>query len=213
MRRTFTSRTRVTHVDPYAAEEVVRDLLHGSAPRHESKLRGPRSEATVVELRLPFLFAKTTPDDIMEMPPSPEEVADRVEHGNTRTGKFEVQLLVQEDASGEAQCIPLPNKEVSAYGLDKLEKFVRSVRHPRLRLRCDGEHTTLAWRTALIKRMPGIIQPEQTPRYSHQCNPAERAIQDIETRVRTIRLDVKARYGIDVHSDHDAYPWLCMYAA
>ena len=65
----------------------------------------------------------------MEMPPSSEEVADRVEHGNTRTGKFEVQLLVQEDASGEAQCIPLPNKEVSAYGLDKLEKFVSEERH------------------------------------------------------------------------------------
>ena len=149
----------------------------------------------------------------MEMPPSPEEVAERVEHGNTRTGKFEVQLLVQEDASGVAQCIPLPNKEVSAYGLDKLEKFVRSLRHPRLRLRCDGEPTILAWRTAIMKRMPGVVQPEQTPRYSHQSNPAERAIQDIETRIRTIRLDVKARYGIDVHSDHDAYPWLCMYSA
>eukprot|EP00974_Lingulodinium_polyedra_P013911 1348964-Lingulodinium_polyedra.AAC.1 len=61
------------------------------------------------------------------------------------------------------KAIPLPGKNVSTYCLGRVETFIRSLRHPRLRLRSDGKPAIRAWRMALTERLPGVIQPETTP--------------------------------------------------
>ena len=41
----------------------------------------------------------------------------------------------------------------------------------------------------------------------------ERAIQDVEGQIRTIKLDFESRAGEQIPSTHDLVPWLVEYAA
>ena len=55
---------------------------------------------------------------------------------------------------------------------------------------------------------------ERPPVGSSQSNGfVERAIQDAEGQIRTIKLDFESRIGTKVPSSHDVVPWLIEYAA
>ena len=53
---------------------------------------------------------------------------------------------------------------------------------------------------------------QSTPRYRSPSNPAECAIPIVEEQFRTLKLDCEARYGIKIHADHIARPWIIRHA-
>ena len=56
--------------------------------------------------------------------------------------------------------------------------------------------------------LPGVVVLENTPRHDHAANPAEWAIRSVDDQVRVLRLDVEARYGIQLNANMSLWPWI-----
>ena len=68
-------------------------------------------------------------------------------------------------------------------------RFFEQFFRRRVRLRCDGEPTTLAYGAKLKELLPESMALERTPRHDSQANPAERTIRTLEEQVKVLRLD------------------------
>ena len=106
--------------------------------------------------------------------------------------------------------IPVLGKETSDYSATGLIKFVESFFHKHVRLRCDGELATVALANK-VKNMAGdLVKFETTPKHSSASNPAERAIQAVEEKSRTIRADCQMRFGNGETFGADKPIWACL---
>ena len=74
------------------------------------------------------------------------------------------------------------------------------------------EKITKGPRSLCRVRGGNIVVLENTPRHDHAANPAERAIRSVEDQVRVLRLDVEARYGIQVSANMSLWPWIARHA-
>ena len=91
--------------------------------------------------------------------------------------------------------VPLSGKETTDYSATGPIKFIEGFFHKHVRLRCDGEPATVALANK-VKHISGdLVKLETTPKHSSASNPAERAIQAVEERSRTIRADCQMRFG------------------
>ena len=60
----------------------------------------------------------------------------------------------------------------------------------------------------------GRAIPEASPTGSSGSNGViERTVQAIEDQVRTMKLALESRIGVEIPSDHDVVPWMVEYAA
>ena len=69
---------------------------------------------------------------------------------------------------------PAAGKTVTDYLIEGSRRFVEQFFRRRVRLRCDGEPTTLAYGARLKELLPESVVLERTPRHDSQANPAER---------------------------------------
>ena len=112
------------------------------------------------------------------------------------------------------KAIPMLGKETTDYSATALIKFIEVFFHKHVRLRCDGDPSTVAIANE-VKHMAGdLVQLETTPKYSSASNPAERAIQAVEEQVRTIRADCQMRFGSGeaFGADKPIWAWLLRHA-
>ena len=89
---------------------------------------------------------------------------------------------------------------------------MESTFHKKVRLRCDHEPAAIIIAERVKALLPDIVMLENTPRHDHAANPAERAIRSVEDQVRVLRLDVEARYGIQVSANMSLWPWIARHA-
>ena len=86
----------------------------------------------------------------------------------------------------------------------------------RLILKSDQENSILDFPKA-AKRERGEfveIMPEESPVCDHQSNGAvERAVQNVEAQIKTMRLALESRYKCKIRADHCIMPWLVHHAA
>ena len=115
--------------------------------------------------------------------------------GGERGQKYATTLVAVDADLFFVKAIPMLGKETTDYSATALIKFIEGFFHQRVRLRCDGEPATVALADK-VKHMAGdLVKLETTQKHSSASNPAERAIQAVDERARTIRADCQMRFG------------------
>ena len=158
--------------EPTTTEKEVQELTHlPPQPWCEQCVRGKgtenphkwvtfeRAESTLSVIAFDFCFIKTS--GIV-----PGATADE--------GATSLVLL---DVDGYMKAVPAAGKTVTDHLIDSARRFDEKFFRRRVRLRCDGEPTTLAFGARLKELLPESVVLERTPRHGSQANPAERAIQ------------------------------------
>ena len=75
--------------------------------------------------------------------------------------------------SGYMKAVRAAGKIVTDYLIEGGRRFVEHFFRRRVRLRCDGEPTTLAYGAWLKELLLESVVLERTPRHDSQANPAE----------------------------------------
>ena len=83
-------------------------------------------------------------------------------------------LVLLDVDTGYMKAAPAAGKTVTDYLIEGSRRFVEQFFRRRVRLRCDGEPTTLAYGARLKELLPESVVLERTPRHDSQANPAER---------------------------------------
>ena len=125
---------------------------------------------------------------------------------------YAMQLVAVDVDSGMIRVVLDPGKNVPDYLVTGLRKFVESTFHTKVRLRCDNELAAIIIAERVKALLPCVVVLENTPRHDHAANPAERAIRSVKDQVRVLRLDVEARYGIQLNADMSLWPWIARHA-
>ena len=103
-------------------------------------------------------------------------------------------------------------KTVTDYLVEGGRRFVEQLLRRRVRLRCDGEPTTLSCGARLKELLPESVVLERTPRHDSQANPTERAIRTLEEQVKVLRLDFEKGTGTELLENSCLRPWLMRHA-
>ena len=102
-------------------------------------------------------------------------------------------LVLLDMDTGYMKDVLAAGKTVTEYLVESGKRFVEQFFRRRVRLRCDGEPTTLAHGARLKELLTESVMLERTPRQDSQTNPAERAIRTLEEQVKVMRLDFEKR--------------------
>ena len=197
------------HVEPLSEERERHNVSHsppqpwcehcvrGRAPEGDHKrVTFEQADKELPVIAFDFAFLKTS-------------------QGSGRTivaDAYATQLVAVDVDSGMIRVVPDPGKNVSDYLVTGLRKFVESTFHTKVRLRCDNEPAAIIIAERVKALLPGVVVLENTPRHDHAANPAERAIRSVEDQVRVLRLDVEARYGIQLNANMSLWPWIARHA-
>ena len=111
----------------------------------------------------------------------------------------------------------VPKKGASiAYCVSQAVQNLESLGYPKLILKCDQEPAMLDLRNAVVRQCKegGVeIVPESSPVTEGQSNGVvERAIQEVEGLVRTLKDQVEERYQKHLIQDHPFIVWLVRHA-
>ena len=96
-----------------------------------------------------------------------------------------------------------------------VSSFLDRMRAEEVRLRHDGERSLVQ----LVQKVKAFRRPRQTmlegtARAEHeQAGAVERAHRTLQSNVRALKLDLKARTGVNVIPGHPLFPWMCRHAA
>ena len=121
-------------------------------------------------------------------------------------------LVLLDVDTGYMKAVPAAGKTVTDYLVEGGKRFIEQFFRRRVRLRCDGEPTTLAYGARLKEILPESVVLERTPRHDSQANPAERAIRTLEEQVKVLRLDFEKRTGTELLANSCLWPWLIRHA-
>ena len=99
------------------------------------------------------------------------------------------------------KAILLLGKEATDNSATGLIKFIEGFFREHVRLRCDGEPSTVTLANKVEQMAGELVKLETTSKHSSASNPAERAIQAVEERDRTLRADCQMRFGNGGGSD------------
>ena len=117
-------------------------------------------------------------------------------------------LVLLDVDTGYMKAAPAAGKTVTDYLIEGSRRFVEQFFRRCVRLRCDGEPTTLAYGARLKELLPESVVLERTPRHDSGANPVERAIRTLEEQVKVLRLDFEKRTGTDLLANSCLWPWL-----
>ena len=150
-----------------------------------------RAESTLFVVAFDFCFIKTS--------------------GIVRRRRAACLVLLDVDM-GYMKAVPAAGKTVTDYLIEGGKRFIEQFFRRRVRLRCDGEPTTLAYGARLKELHPDSVVLERTPRHDSQANPAERAIRTLEEEVQVLSLDIEKRTGTELLANSCLWPWLIHHA-
>ena len=188
-------RHNVSHLPPQPwCEHCVR----GRAPEGDHKrVTFERADKELPVIAFDFAFLKTS-------------------QGSERTrvaDAYATQLVAVDVDSGMIRVVPASwDRMCRDYLVTGLRKFVESIFHTKVRLRCDNEPAAVIIAERVKALLPSVVVLENTPRHDHAANPAERAIRSVKDQVRVLRLDVEARYGISLNANMSLWPWIARHA-
>ena len=111
-------------------------------------------------------------------------------------------LVLLDVDTGYMKAVPAAGKTITDYMIEGGERFVEQFFRRRVRLRCDGEPTTLVCGARLKEHLLGSVVLERTPRHDSQANPAERAIRTPEEQVKVLRLDLRSEPELSFWRTH-----------
>ena len=154
-----------------------------------------RAESTIPDIPFHFCFIKTS----------------GIVPGVTAADGATCLVLLDVD-TGYMKAVPPAGKTVTECLVEGGKRFVEHFFRRRVRLRCDGEPTTLAYGARLKGLFPESVMLERTPRHDSQANPAERAVRTLEEQVEVMYLDFEKRTGAGLLANSCLWPWLIRHA-
>ena len=121
-------------------------------------------------------------------------------------------LVLLDVDTGYMKAVPAAGKTVTDYLIEGGRHFVEQFFRRRVRLRCNGEPTTLAHGARLKELLPESVVLERTSRHDSQANPAERPIRTLEEQVKLLQLDFEKRTGTELLVNACLWPRLIRHA-
>ncbi len=98
--------------------------------------------------------------------------------------------------------------------IEKVCKDVEGFGHSALILKTDGEPALVAVQSKVIARREARTVPENPPAYDPKANGAiEKGVQDINARLRLIRIALQSRLGKKLPIRHPIFEWGIEHAA
>ena len=110
------------------------------------------------------------------------------------------------------KAVPAAGKTVTDYLVKGGKRFFEQFFRRRVRLRCDGEPTTLAYGARLKELLFESVMLERTLRHDSQANPAERVRRTLAEHVKVMRLDFEKRTRTELLANSCLWPWLIRHA-
>merc|ERR1711973_507294 len=108
----------------------------------------------------------------------------------------------------------VPSKGKCACAVKKVEEMMDSLGYTKFVLKTDQEPAIMELKDAVRRSRTEEIIPEESPVEDSRSNGyIERAIQEVQGQVRTIKSAVEGRYKEEIAPDHPAIPWMVTHAA
>ena len=125
--------------------------------------------------------------------------------------KDKLTILVMRDSKSGSTCSTVvENKGGSCeWAVRRSAGFVDGLGYNKLVFKSDNEHSVVDLWRAIKNKRTGETVPENAPKGESQANGiAERAIQDVEGLLRTLKVAVERRLGIRLKPSDAIMPWL-----
>ena len=98
--------------------------------------------------------------------------------------------------------------------IKKVCKDIEGFGHSEIMLKTDGEPALVAVQTKIIARREATTVPENPPAYDPKANGCiEKGVQDVNARLRTIKVALEARFGVAMSIKLPIFEWALEHAA
>merc|ERR1711888_459003 len=108
----------------------------------------------------------------------------------------------------------VPQKGKCTPAVRKVEELMDSLGYTKVVMKTDQEPAIMELKDSVRRSRTEEIIPEESPVEDSRSNGyIERAIQEIQGHIRTLKSAVEGRYEEEIAPDHPAIPWMVMHAA
>ena len=122
-------------------------------------------------------------------------------------------LVMKDRESGTVMSRLVPEKGATGYAVKRLAQDIDLLGYNKLVLKSDQEPAIIALKAAVKRENINNIILEESPVADSQGNGmVERAVQEVQGQVRTLKDALETRYGIKVLGGHTCLPWLVSHA-
>ena len=125
--------------------------------------------------------------------------------------KVNTVLVVREAGGGPTLCLKVPKKGASHQAVVKyIGQWIRGQGHAQIILKGDSEASIKQLQDEIRNQNRGmVIVPENSPAYDSASNGvAERAVQEVEGYIRTIKAEIEEKAGITITHNMPIYHWI-----
>ena len=123
-------------------------------------------------------------------------------------------LVGKEEQSGWYMAAVVPSKGKCTHAVQKVEEMMDSLGYTKLVMKTDQEPAIMELKDTVRRSRTEEIIPEESPVEDSRSNGyIERAIQEVQGQIRTIKSAVEGRYKEEMAPDHPAIPWMVTHAA
>ena len=205
---------------PSPQEQLIHELTHTpfapwcghciamrSLPdRAETVTSGPRDIATV---SFDFFYTGYEPEknELIDARPATEEDAK----------DLLCCLIAHDSVTGSVLAVPTPSKGATRHLGVELMRFVQSLGHAAVELRCDQEPATIKLQKAVVnaRLRLGLKTTERNPPIGfHQSNGAVEKQVDLVRRLACTLLDLlRSKTGCQIGTSHPLFAWSFVHAA
>ena len=205
---------------PSPQEQLIHELTHTpfapwcghciamrSLPdRAETVTSGPRDIATV---SFDFFYTGYEPEknELIDARPATEEDAK----------DLLCCLIAHDSVTGSVLAVPTPSKGATRHLGVELMRFVQSLGHAAVELRCDQEPATIKLQKAVVnaRLRLGLKTTERNPPIGfHQSNGAVEKQVDLVRRLACTFLDLlRSKTGCQIGTSHPLFAWSFVHAA
>ena len=122
-------------------------------------------------------------------------------------------LAMKDRSTGDIASHVVPTKGDHWFAIKMVRAEIGYLGHKRVTLKSDQESAMLTLKEAVKRESPEDVSLEESPVGESQSNGmVERAIQEIQGQVRTLRDAWESRYGCRMQEDNHAVPWMVRHA-
>ena len=126
-------------------------------------------------------------------------------------------LVAHDSSTGSVLAVPCESKASTRHLGVELMRFIQSLGHATVQIKCDSEPATLSLQKAIVtsRQCLGLKTLEQNPPiHHHQSNGAvEKAVDLIRRLAMTMVQCVREKAGVEITVQHPVFAWSFVHAA
>ena len=123
-------------------------------------------------------------------------------------------LVMKDRKSKMIMADVVPEEGRNAYAIKRMGNNIGILGHAKMIIKSDCEPAILALKDAVKSERSEEIMFEESPAKESESNgEVERAVQEVQGRIRSIKLGLEMRYGRRIKRDEHIVPWMIRHAA